>query len=138
MSLADTVADRVAAIGCSFNAFLFACAVVVIWGVLGPHYGYSDTWQLVINTGTTIVTFLMAFLIAANQQRADMLRQGLFTAIDVNTRLTEQHTDAMDKHFNETHGIAQSTHAMVRELHEAVVELRALVHEVRESCVCKA
>ena len=50
-------------------AFALACAAVAIWATLGPHYGYSDTWQLVINTGTTIVTFLMVFLIQNTQNR---------------------------------------------------------------------
>ena len=43
--------------------------VVAVWGVTGPLYGFSDTWQLVINTGTTIVTFLMVFLIQNAQNR---------------------------------------------------------------------
>jgi low affinity Fe/Cu permease len=50
-------------------AFLLALAVVVIWIVTGPVFKYSDTWQLVINTGTTIVTFLMVFLIQNTQNR---------------------------------------------------------------------
>jgi low affinity Fe/Cu permease len=50
-------------------AFVVACVTVVVWAVLGPHYRYSDTWQLVINTGTTIVTFLMVFLIQNTQNR---------------------------------------------------------------------
>jgi low affinity Fe/Cu permease len=49
--------------------FVIAVAVVVIWAVTGPLFGYSDTWQLVINTGTTIVTFLMVFLIQNSQNR---------------------------------------------------------------------
>jgi len=48
-------------------AFLIACATVLVWGITGPFFGYSDTWQLVINTGTTIVTFLMVFLIQNSQ-----------------------------------------------------------------------
>ena len=51
------------------SAFLFAALVIVIWAAVGPLYGYSDTWQLVINTGTTIVTFLMVFLIQNTQNR---------------------------------------------------------------------
>lgn len=49
----------------------FVCAVVVVltWVMTGPHFSYSDTWQLVINTGTTIVTFLMVFLIQNTQNR---------------------------------------------------------------------
>lgn len=51
------------------TAFLLSVAVIIIWGVTGPAFGYSDTWQLVINTGTTIVTFLMVFLIQNTQNR---------------------------------------------------------------------
>ena len=50
-------------------AFLAAVAVILIWGVTGPLFGFSDTWQLVINTGTTIITFLMVFLIQNTQNR---------------------------------------------------------------------
>src|SRR6185436_10134846 len=50
-------------------AFLVALAAVILWAALGPHYHYSDTWELVINTGTTIVTFLMVFLIQHTQNR---------------------------------------------------------------------
>lgn len=50
-------------------AFLTACSIVVIWGISGPIFNYSDTWQLVINTGTTIVTFLMVFLIQKSQNK---------------------------------------------------------------------
>ncbi len=49
--------------------FIAAASVVIIWGITGPAFGYSDTWQLVINTGTTIVTFLMVFLIQNTQNR---------------------------------------------------------------------
>jgi low affinity Fe/Cu permease len=51
------------------QSFLLAVAVVVVWGITGPVFHYSDTWQLVINTGTTIVTFLMVFLIQNTQNR---------------------------------------------------------------------
>ena len=50
-------------------AFLLAAAIVFAWGMTGPYFSYSDTWQLVINTSTTIVTFLMVFLIQATQNR---------------------------------------------------------------------
>jgi low affinity Fe/Cu permease len=49
--------------------FMVAAAVVIIWAITGPIFHYSDTWQLVINTGTTIVTFLMVFLIQNSQNR---------------------------------------------------------------------
>jgi len=50
-------------------AFILAALAVVVWGLTGPMFGFSDTWQLVINTSTTIVTFLMVFLIQATQNR---------------------------------------------------------------------
>lgn len=49
--------------------FLLACAIVFIWAVSGPFFGFSETWQLVINTGTTIITFLLVFLIQNSQNR---------------------------------------------------------------------
>lgn len=53
----------------SYWAFFLAAATVVVWALSGPLFGFSDTWQLVINTGTTIVTFLMVFLIQNTQNR---------------------------------------------------------------------
>jgi len=49
--------------------FMAAVTVIIVWAVTGPVFGFSDTWQLVINTGTTIVTFLMVFLIQNTQNR---------------------------------------------------------------------
>jgi len=56
-------------------AFLVATLIILVWAVSGPIFGYSDTWQLVINTGTTIVTFLMVFLIQNTQNRDTMALQ---------------------------------------------------------------
>jgi low affinity Fe/Cu permease len=56
-------------------AFAVALAVVVVWGLTGPLFGYSDTWQLVINTGTTVVTFLMVFLIQRAQNKESKIVQ---------------------------------------------------------------
>jgi low affinity Fe/Cu permease len=53
----------------STSAFALACAVILVWVVTGPIFHFSDTWQLVINTGTTIVTFLMVFLIQRAQNK---------------------------------------------------------------------
>jgi low affinity Fe/Cu permease len=62
-------ATRVAGLMGSPFAFLLAILAVVIWVLMGPRHHYSDTWQLVINTGTTIITFLMVFLIQNTQNR---------------------------------------------------------------------
>ncbi len=53
----------------STQAFVLSISVILIWLITGPIFGYSDTWQLVINTGTTIVTFLMVFLIQRSQNK---------------------------------------------------------------------
>jgi low affinity Fe/Cu permease len=53
----------------SSTAFIIAITVIIIWGITGPVFNYSDTWQLIINTGTTIVTFLMVFLIQKSQNK---------------------------------------------------------------------
>jgi low affinity Fe/Cu permease len=59
----------------SSPAFALAVLAIVVWGVTGPYFHYSDTWQLVINTGTTIVTFLMVFLIQRGQNKESMAIQ---------------------------------------------------------------
>jgi len=59
----------------SSTAFLIAVAVILIWGLTGPIFHYSDTWQLVINTGTTIITFLMVFIIQQSQNKDSLAIQ---------------------------------------------------------------
>lgn len=65
----ERMATQVSAATGRPKAFLLALAVIVVWAVSGPIFRWSDTWQLVINTGTTIVTFLMVFLIQNSQNR---------------------------------------------------------------------
>ena len=68
-ALFDKVAQRTAKQTGRPATFALAVGVVLVWAVTGPLFGFSDTWQLVINTGTTIVTFLMVFLIQNTQNR---------------------------------------------------------------------
>jgi low affinity Fe/Cu permease len=63
------IANTVAAATGKPATFILCCAVIVAWAVSGPLFGFSDTWRLIINTGTTIVTFLMVFLIQNTQNR---------------------------------------------------------------------
>lgn len=69
LGVGDYLADLVTNWTGAFGTFCAAVFIVILWACLGPHYNYSDTWQLVINTSTTIVTFLMVFLIQNNQNR---------------------------------------------------------------------
>jgi low affinity Fe/Cu permease len=91
-------------------AFGLACLVVLAWATTGPLFGYSDTWQLVINTGTTIVTFLMVFLIQRaqnNDSRAIQLKLNeIVAAMDGASNrligvegLSEKELDVLARHY---------------------------------------
>ena len=82
-------------------AFLTAFAIVLVWGISGPMFHFSDTWQLVINTGTTIVTFMMVFLIQNSQNRDSAAIQlkldELIRAIEpASNRLIDVESDSED------------------------------------------
>jgi len=64
-------ATRVASLSGKPGTFVLAVAVVIAWAISGPFFGYSETWQLVINTGTTIITFLMVFVLQNSQNRVE-------------------------------------------------------------------
>ena len=68
-NLFDRFSNRVTKITGSPIAFIVALAAIITWAVTGPIFGFSDTWQLVINTGTTIITFLMVFIIQHSQNK---------------------------------------------------------------------
>lgn len=74
--------------------FAAACLIIVIWAVTGPLFGYSDTWQLVINTGTTIITFLMVFLIQNTQNRDTGALQ--LKLDEIVLALNEAHNEVID------------------------------------------
>ena len=88
-------------------AFLTAFAVVLVWGITGPIFHYSDTWQLVINTGTTIVTFLMVFLIQNTQNRDTLALQiklsELIVAMQGADNKLAAIEDATDEELEEAH-----------------------------------
>jgi len=65
----DRFSTRITKITGSPPAFMIALGMILVWGVSGPIFNYSDTWQLVINTSTTIITFLMVFLIQQSQNK---------------------------------------------------------------------
>src|SRR3954468_20764832 len=65
----DAFSTKVTKLSGSPGAFIIALTTIIVWAVTGPVFNYSDTWQLVINTGTTIITFLMVFLIQQSQNK---------------------------------------------------------------------
>jgi low affinity Fe/Cu permease len=92
--------------------FLLSVLVVLVWAAMGPLFHYSDTWQLVINTGTTIITFLMVFLIQNTQNR---------DALAVQVKLDEL-VRAVATANNQLVGIERLTEPEVRSLHDKVLE----------------
>jgi low affinity Fe/Cu permease len=102
----------------SSAAFGIALTIVVIWGVSGPVFKYSDTWQLVINTGTTIITFLMVFLIQKSQNKdskAIQLKLNELIAasshasnrmVDIED-LTEEELDVLRKYYQKLSDISE-------------------------------
>jgi len=87
--------------------FLLAVAVVLVWAVTGPIFNYSDTWQLVINTGTTVVTFLMVFLIQNTQNRDTLALQLKLSELVLATKNVEDRfatiEDLSDQELEELH-----------------------------------
>lgn len=99
-------------------AFGIAFAVIVIWGVTGPVFKYSDTWQLVINTGTTIITFLMVFLIQKSQNKDSKAIQLKLNELIAASRhasnrmvdiedLTEAELDVLHKYYQRLSDISE-------------------------------
>jgi low affinity Fe/Cu permease len=115
------LAYRVADGAGTARAFGAAALVVVVWLVTGPLFGFSDSWQLVINTGTTIVTFLMVFLIQATQNRdARVLHLKLDELIRSNRsarntladleHATDEELDTLEREFHRIRARARRQH----------------------------
>jgi low affinity Fe/Cu permease len=96
-------------------AFVAAIAIIAFWAVTGPLFHYSDTWQLVINTGTTIITFLMVFIIQNTQNR---------DARAINLKLDEL-IHAIDKAKNQMMDIEKLSDEELDQIHEKYTEMRA-------------
>jgi low affinity Fe/Cu permease len=120
--------------------FIFACVVIVVWSATGPIFHYSDTWQLIINTGTTIITFLMVFLIQ-NTQNRDMaalhLKLDELILVSENARnklitledMTEEESERLKNSFSRAAGKTPDT-ALMR---EAAGDLEAATDEIEDA-----
>jgi low affinity Fe/Cu permease len=105
------------------RAFLVAAGVIVVWAASGPFFRFSDTWQLVINTGTTIVTFLMVFLIQNTQNRD---AQAVHLKLDELIRASHSARNALV-------GLESMSDAQLAELQREFERLRSRVDTASES-----
>ncbi|MCZ8546085.1 low affinity iron permease family protein [Mesorhizobium qingshengii] len=105
--LFNRIANTVAHLAGLPLTFAACCLIVIVWALSGPLFGFSDTWQLVINTGTTIITFLMVFLIQNTQNRDGAAIQA---KLDELIRVSEGH--------NRFIGIEHLTEAEVEEIRD--------------------
>ncbi|PUB32744.1 low affinity Fe/Cu permease [Elizabethkingia sp. YR214] len=106
----ETFANKATSFTGSSSAFTIALTIVVIWLLSGPFFNYSETWQLIINTGTTIITFLMVFLIQKSQNKDSKaiqlkLNELIAASKDASNRmvdiedLTEKELDQLHQYF---------------------------------------
>jgi len=114
-------AQRISQLVGSSWAFILAVVIILVWAVTGPVFHFSDTWQLVINTGTTIVTFLIVFLIQNTQNRdakaihlkLDELIKGVKGArtglVDLE-ELSDEELEDLHKEFERLHHAANRSH----------------------------
>jgi low affinity Fe/Cu permease len=111
-SLFERLAERAAKAAGSKYAFAVALSVIVVWAVVGPSVHYSDTWQLIINTGTTIVTFLMVFLLQNSTNR-----EGRAVQIKLDELIR-----ATDKAKNEVMSLESKTDTEIEQIAEVIKE----------------
>jgi len=116
-------------------AFILAILIIIVWAITGPMFNFSDTWQLIINTGTTIVTFLMVFLIQNTQNRdakavhlkLDELIRALKGArnqlVDLE-KLSDEELEKLEKEFERIHQHARRAKEEVAEIEEEVANER--------------
>lgn len=123
------------------HTFALACFIIAVWAVTGPIFDYSDTWQLIINTGTTIVTFLMVFLMQNTQNRdtaAIQLKLDELIRSNKNARnamlsledLTEEQLARVKEKFAR---LAEAPAEARKELHEATEELEEAEQKVENA-----
>ncbi|MBB5619140.1 low affinity Fe/Cu permease [Pedobacter cryoconitis] len=117
-SFFEKIATKITCWTGSSAAFGIALTIVIIWGISGPIFKYSDTWQLVINTGTTIITFMMVFLIQKSQNKDSKAIQLKLNELIAASRhasnrmvdiedLTEQELDVLHKYYQKLSDISE-------------------------------
>ncbi len=110
-------------------AFVAALFIVIVWALSGPLFGYSDTWQLVINTGTTIVTFLMVFAIQNTQNRDSKAMQLKLDELIRASKADNEFVDLEDLTDTEL----EMLHGQFKEMHEKITLRRDAIASKKEA-----
>lgn len=123
------ISAKVSLVAGSAAAFVGAMVIILVWATTGPLFDFSDTWQLIINTGTTIVTFLMVFLIQNTQNRDGKAMQLKLDELIRATRardafveleqLSDEELAELDKEFRALHD-KEATGPLMRKLHRSL------------------
>lgn len=116
----------------SSAAFLLALATVIVWAVTGPIFDYSENWQLVINTGTTIITFLMVFLIQKAQNKESMSVQLKLNELIAATRGASNRLVSVENLTEEELTVLQQHYQTMAEITKKASDLRQS-HSVEEA-----
>lgn len=135
MNLFSAFAQRSASVMGSAPVFLTAVLLVVLWGMTGPYFNYSASWQLIINTSTTIITFLMVFVIQNTQNRdartmhlkLDELIRSIKTARNDMINLDELTDEQLDRLEAEFKKLRNAVNTMERE----VSDVRRLANDAK-------
>ncbi|MDF2931147.1 MAG: low affinity iron permease family protein [Chryseobacterium sp.] len=125
----ERFSDRAVCFTGSPSAFIIATLLVIIWAVTGPLFNFSETWQLVINTGTTIITFLMVFLIQKTQNKDSKaiqikLNELIASSEKASNRLvdiedlTEEELDELHRFYEKLSKLPKKEAEMVRSIDE--------------------
>ena len=138
-NLFERFANRMTLFTGSSAAFIGAVIIIVLWALTGPLFGYSETWQLVINTGTTIITFLMVFLIQKTQNKeskAIQLKLNELIAVNESASnrmvdiedLTEEELDKLHRYYEKISKLAERENG-IHTSHSADAAVRLHQHK---------
>lgn len=128
----EKFASRVSKAAGSTTAFLSAFLIVVVWAVCGPIFNYSETWQLVINTGTTIITFLMVFLIQKAQNKDSLAIQLKLNELVASNKYSSNSLVDIESMTEEEMIIIQKYYHKLSELAKEEVSIKAS-HSIDEA-----
>ncbi len=137
-NLFEKASTKITLLAGSSKAFATAFILILIWGVTGPLFGFSDTWQLVINTGTTIITFLMVFLIQKTQNKDSKAIQLKLNELIAASRyasnrmvdiedLSEEELDMLHKFYQKLSDTAEEDHDIHRS--HSIDQAQHLAHQ---------